>query len=134
MIKGEREWNAHHRTIFALHYFYMNARAIKRELQTLVSGTSGASYDAVIKAAANHLRSDARTGPMDSGKFDRKGQEKARLIAFAQQYNLIISEIYEEEFVSSGAEQKVYIQDERHVVKLKILFTMTPGKIIFIIF
>ena len=97
----------------------MDVKQVKYELQNIVQGTSGASYDALIQAVAGHLRSGTRTGPKDSGKFKNKEQEAARLIDFAKQNGLLIERIPEERFVSSGAEQRVYIvEDGRRVLKL----------------
>ena len=57
----------------------MNTKQIKYELQNLISGKSGASYDALIQTVASHLRSGERTSPMAEEKHQNKTQETERL-------------------------------------------------------
>lgn len=68
----------------------MGVKHIKYELQHLISGKSGASYDALIQAVARHLRSGKRASPMAQEKHQNKGQEIAELIAFAEGNGLMI--------------------------------------------
>jgi len=96
----------------------MNIKQIKYELQNLISGKSGASYDALIQAVAGHLRSGKRTSPMAEEKHQNKAQEKEELIDFAKSNNLILENIPEESFIASGAEQKVYFTGGKYVIKL----------------
>lgn len=96
----------------------MNQKQIKNELQTILSGTSSASYDAVIQAVANHIRTSQRASPMAEEKHQNKSKETKSLIEFADQNNLFIDYIDEEKFISEGAEQKVYINDNQYVIKL----------------
>jgi hypothetical protein len=65
----------------------MNIKSIKNELQNILSGTSGYSYDAVIQAVTNHLRTGERTSPMAEGKHENKRKETAKLVTFALPYN-----------------------------------------------
>ena len=62
----------------------MNTKQIKYELQNLISGKSGASYDALIQAVASHLRSGKRASPMAEEKHQNKSQETEELIDFAK--------------------------------------------------
>jgi hypothetical protein len=96
----------------------MNTKQIKHELQNLISGKSGASYDALIQTVAGHLRSGKRTSPMAEEKHQNKAQETKELIDFAKSNNLILGNIPEENFIASGAEQKVYITEGKYVIKL----------------
>ena len=96
----------------------MDAKQIRYELQNLISGKSGASYDALIQTVASHLRSGERTSPMAEEKHQNKAQETEKLIAFAKSNNLIIDDVPEERFIASGAEQKVYITAGKTVIKL----------------
>ena len=82
----------------------MNIKQIKYELQNLISGKSGASYDALIQTVTSHLRSGKRTSPMAEEKHQNKTQETKELIDFAKSNNLIIENIPEEKFIASGAE------------------------------
>jgi len=55
---------------------------------------------------------------MAEEKHENKAQETKVLIDFAKSNNLIIENIPEERFIASGAEQKVYITEEKYVIKL----------------
>lgn len=96
----------------------MDTKQLKYELQNLISGKSGASYDALIQAVANYLRSGKRASPMAQEKHENKVQETERLIEFANTNDLFLEEIPEENFIASGAEQKVYIEEDKFVIKL----------------
>lgn len=87
----------------------MDTKQIKHELQNLISGKSGTSYDALIQTVTHHLRSGKRTSPMAEEKHKNKSKEKEKLIEFAKLNNLILDAIPKERFIASGAEQKVYI-------------------------
>lgn len=96
----------------------MNLKSIKHELQTILSGKSGNSHDAIIQAIAHHLRRGQRTGPVAEAKHQNKTEEKAQLLAFARENELFYDQIDEHKYISEGAEQKVYIKDEQFVLKL----------------
>ncbi len=55
---------------------------------------------------------------MAQGKLTNKEQEATHLIRFAEEYGLRLWEIPEERFISSGAEQRVYIVGDDYVLKL----------------
>ena len=57
----------------------MDTKQIKYELQNLISGKSGASYDALIQTVASHLRRGKRTSPMAKEKHQNKAQETEKL-------------------------------------------------------
>lgn len=96
----------------------MNIKQIKYELQNLVSGKSGSSYDALIQAVARHLRSGKRASPMAQEKHQNKAEETKKLLEYAKRNELLISDIKQEDFISAGAEQKVYIKAGKSVIKL----------------
>lgn len=93
----------------------MDIKQTKYELQNILSGKSSASHDAFIQAAANYLRSGKRTSPMAKEKHENKVKEKEVLIQFAHHNDLFFGDIDESKFISSGAEQKVYIKDSKNV-------------------
>lgn len=95
----------------------MDINEIKYELQNLISGKSGSSHDALIQTTARYLRSGKKTGPMAEEKHQNKRKETKKLIEFAEKNNLLIS-INQNNFISEGAEQKVYIEDDKSVIKL----------------
>jgi len=96
----------------------MSQKETKDELQTILSGKGGASYDAVIQAVASHLRTSQRASPMAEEKHQKRSEETKSLIEFARDNNLFVENINESEYISEGAEQKVYIKDNQYVIKL----------------
>lgn len=96
----------------------MSIKSIKNELQNILSGKSGYSYDAVIQAITRHLRTSQRTSPMAKEKHQNKTKETEKLIDFATKHSLFYYDIDENLYISEGAEQKVYIHDNKYVVKL----------------
>lgn len=63
----------------------MNIKSIKNELQNILSGTSGYSYDAVIQATTNYLRTSQKASPMAERKHENQGEETAKFVAFLQE-------------------------------------------------
>ncbi len=55
---------------------------------------------------------------MAEEKHQSKAKETERLITFATENNLFYSDIEEDKYLSEGAEQKVYIEHGRYVLKL----------------
>ena len=96
----------------------MNLGQIKYELQNILSGKNGNGHDAVIQTIANHLRTSQRTSPVAEEKHQNKTKEAERLLAFAQKNNLIFNAIDEKNYISEGAEQKVYNKGNEYVLKL----------------
>lgn len=96
----------------------MDLKSVKYELQTIISGKSGNSYDALIQTIAHYLRTSQRTGPMAEEKHQNKAEETEKLLTFASENNLFYTDVEEDKYISEGAEQKVYIQNEQFVLKL----------------
>ncbi|MEM9895946.1 MAG: hypothetical protein AAF789_06215, partial [Bacteroidota bacterium] len=96
----------------------MDVENTKYELQNLISGKSGFSYDALIQSVSHYLRSGKASGPMAEEKHKNKPQEEGRLIDFAKSKDILIEQVPLDNFVSQGAEQKVYISGHMHVIKL----------------
>jgi hypothetical protein len=96
----------------------MNFKQTKHELQNIISGKSSSSHDALIQTIASYLRSGKRASPVAKEKHQDKTEETKRLIQFAKKHQLLLNSIDETKFISSGAEQKVYIKDDKHVIKL----------------
>ncbi len=96
----------------------MNFKIIRNELQNILSGTSGYSYDATIKATARYLRRSKRAGPTAEEKHENKPKETAKLIEFAKEQSLFYEVLNENDYISEGAEQKVFIMGDDAVIKL----------------
>ena len=96
----------------------MNTKQAKYELQNILSGKSSSSHDALIQAVASYLRGGNRAGPMAEEKHKNKKAEENKLLVFARKNDLLYDTIDHEKFISSGAEQKVYIKNDQSVIKL----------------
>ncbi|MGF7080999.1 hypothetical protein [Mucilaginibacter sp. UYCu711] len=91
---------------------------VKDELQNIVFGDEQTSSDSRLKKAQNFLRGYAEaSGPIE--KQQRfKDKETAAVISFATKENLFYTtSILPKDFISEGAEQKVYRFDDAHVLK-----------------
>jgi hypothetical protein len=96
----------------------MNLKQIKHELQNVLQGTSGSSHDALIQTAASYIGRDAIAGNLVKGKFKDKAEETEKLIAFANKHNLFLTDLEEDKFISEGAEQRVFIESDKRVLKI----------------
>lgn len=96
----------------------MNFNIIRNELQNILSGTSGSSYDAVIQTIARFLRRSKRASPTAEEKHENKPKETAKLIEYAKEHGLFYAVLNEDDYISEGAEQKVFISGDDAVIKL----------------
>jgi hypothetical protein len=91
--------------------------SIKNELQNLFSGKGKVRFGATIQAVTNYLEKGAQTsGKIEDSKLVKK-QEAEKLEAFISEHGLW-KEVDFDQYVSEGAEQKVYLYDAIHVLKL----------------
>lgn len=96
----------------------MNIKQVKNELQNILSGKSSYSYDATIQTITSYLRTSQKTGYSFARKFQNKQEETENLITFATENNLFYNNIDKRNYISEGAEQKVYIKNQEDVLKL----------------
>ena len=91
---------------------------MKYELQRIISGESQVKFGAIIQTIANYLsRSQSASGLVKEIKHYKK-QEAEALRQFITANNLWFLDINLENYVSEGAEQKVYLKDGKNVIKL----------------
>lgn len=91
---------------------------IKDELQNIILGDEQTGPGSQLKKAQGFLRGYAETSISSKKQQRFKDQETAALIAFAIEENLFYNHpIHSENFISEGAEQKVYKFDDAHVLK-----------------
>ena len=88
------------------------------EIQRIISGKSQIRYGSNIHAAINYLTSSTKTGALDKTNKHFKHEETERLKVYVDNQNLWIKNIDSTHYVSEGAEQKVYLKDNRSVIKL----------------
>lgn len=91
---------------------------MKDELHHIISGKSQVRYGAIIQAIARYLRESTSTGEAIENEKHFKKEETAYLEKYCTQNNLWITGIDLSQYVSKGAEQKVYLKDKKYVVKL----------------
>ena len=91
---------------------------MKHELQNIISGKSHVEHGATIQAIASYLKNGKRTSTLVEKGIHFKKQEEGLIEQFALDNSLWITDINIKNFVSSGAEQLVYLQNERKVLKL----------------
>jgi hypothetical protein len=91
---------------------------MKYELQLIISGKSQVKYGAIIQATASYLeRSQGTSDLVKESKYFKK-QETDRLILYIEKNALWVTNINLDNYVSEGAEQKVYLKDGKTVIKL----------------
>jgi hypothetical protein len=97
----------------------MNYKAIKDEIQNIIYGKSRNSQKTLIRTVADYLRASERTSTLVKKDKQYKQEETKKLIEFCNQNNLWVNEkVNFDLFVSEGAEQKVYIKNNKTVFKL----------------
>ena len=88
------------------------------EIQCIISGKSQVRYGANIQAIIDYLRKGKKSGTLDKTNKHFKREETERLKKYIENQNLWIKNIDLDNYVSEGAEQKVYLKDGRSVFKL----------------
>jgi hypothetical protein len=90
---------------------------LKHELHNVISGKSQIRFGAIIQSIASYLNDGAQTGASIENQKYFKKQETERLENYISKKNLWIV-IDLSQYVSEGAEQKVYLKDTENVLKL----------------
>ena len=91
---------------------------IKRELYDVISGKNQVRYGATIQAVTSYLSESTQSGSKIENPKYFKEEEAKRLETFISKNNLWLNDIDFTQYVSEGAEQKVYLKDSDHVLKL----------------
>ena len=91
---------------------------IKDELQHIILRDEQVGRTSHLKKVQTFLRRHAETGSPAQNQKRFKSEETAELINFARREKLFYEQtISEKDFISSGAEQRVYRMDGTHVIK-----------------
>ncbi|MEZ4723005.1 MAG: hypothetical protein R2813_14110 [Flavobacteriales bacterium] len=91
---------------------------MKNELRNLISGTGEVRNGALIKSAAGYLRGSSIAGHVAQSEKHYKREETKDLVKFIERDNLWVISVNFDNYISEGAEQRVYLEDGRHVLKL----------------
>mgnify|MGYP000700456469 CR=1 FL=1 len=81
---------------------------MKNEVQNIISGKSKVKYGTFIQTILNYLTRSEGTSAMDKNHKHFKVEETERLRKFIDNENLWINTINVDNYLSEGAEQKVY--------------------------
>ncbi len=91
---------------------------MKDDIQDILSGKSKVKHHHLIQTTCSYLKRSQGSGSMAEKQQQNKEQEAKKLILFADQNNLWVENINLDNYVSQGAEQKVFLKDGATVLKL----------------
>ena len=91
---------------------------MKNELQNIISGKSQVRHGDAIQAISRYLRRSESAGREAKESKQIKSEETAIIKQFCDKNGFWITSINLNAFISSGAEQKVYLHNEYRVFKL----------------
>ena len=90
----------------------------KNELKDVLCGASQVKHGTLIQAAARYLKRSQKTSSMAQKSKHFKEEETERLCQWIEEQQLWYRTLDLTQFISSGAEQKVYLKGEKGVIKL----------------
>lgn len=90
----------------------------KHEIQDIISGKGEVRHGKLVQTIASHLGNGARSGPKAENEQQNRKQETKKLIAFITANSLWFEGVPFNQYVSEGAEQRVYLKDTSTVLKL----------------
>ena len=91
---------------------------LKHELYNIISGKSQVSQGTIIQTIAGYLNDGTQSGFNTENSKQIREKEATRLERFATENNLWINDIDFSQYISEGAEQRVYLKDANYVLKL----------------
>lgn len=91
---------------------------IKYELRNVLSGKNPIGSENAIQAIANYLRRSQETSALAQTDKHFKTEETKSLITYIEKNKLWTKTLNFEDYLSQGAEQRVYIKDGKTVYKL----------------
>lgn len=91
---------------------------LKDEIYNVLSGKSEVSLGTTIQSITCYLNNGQKASPTIENEKHLKKQEAEKLENYISKNNLWINDIDFSQYVSEGAEQKVYLRDSEHVLKL----------------
>ncbi|MDP4934320.1 MAG: hypothetical protein NWR30_06380 [Salibacteraceae bacterium] len=91
---------------------------LKNELHNIISGKSQVRFGTTIQTITRYLSDCQKSGTKIEDQKHFRKQETKNLEVFISENKLWISDIDLSQYVSEGAEQRVYLKDSDHVLKL----------------
>ena len=101
---------------------------LKHELHNILSGKSEVRFGTTIQTIASYLKNGETTSRTIESEKHLKNKEAERLENYISQNNLWIKNIDLSQYVSEGAEQKVYLKNSESVLKLNDSIYYTSWK------
>lgn len=101
---------------------------LKYELHNILSGKSEVRFGTIIQTIAHYLKNGEKTSSTVESEKHSKTEETERLKIYITHNNLWIKDIDLSQYVSEGAEQKVYLKDSESVIKLNDSIYYTSWK------
>ena len=92
-------------------------KTMKHELQNVISGKSEVRHGTAIQAISGYLRRSNESGKLAKDSKQYKKQEAQVLRDYIISHSLWIPDILQN-YISEGAEQRVFLYDGKNVVKL----------------
>jgi hypothetical protein len=91
---------------------------LKDEIRAIISGKGEVRYGTAIQAASDYLGNGPQASPKTQIPKQIREKETKKLEEFISEGNLWIEDINFSNFVSQGAEQRVFLKDSDRVIKL----------------
>jgi len=91
---------------------------MKDDIQHILSGTSQVKHHHLIQTTCSYLKGSQGASSMAKDQQQLKEEETTRLIDYIVNQKLWVENINIDNYVSQGAEQKVYLKDGYNVLKL----------------
>ena len=96
----------------------LHIQKLKNELRAVISGKGKVRNGTIIQSAARYLKRSKEAGKMAEKPKQLKKQEAEILKAFISKNNLLLPSLNVKDYISEGAEQKVFLKQGRDVLKL----------------
>lgn len=93
------------------------SKGISYEVQHILSGNGGIGEESLIKTTADYLRASKTASAKGSNKNLWKQEEKLILARYIDNNSLWVDNAWDENYISEGVEQKVYLFDDDNVIK-----------------
>jgi hypothetical protein len=91
---------------------------LKYELHNIISGKSQVRFGTIIQTIASYLNDGSQSGFETENSKQIREKETKKLEVFISEHHLWINNIDFTQYVSEGAEQRVYLKDANYVLKL----------------
>jgi hypothetical protein len=91
---------------------------LKQELYDVISGKSQVRFGTIIQSIASYLAEGSKSSSEIENSKHFKEEETKKLVSYVAENDLWINDIDFTQYVSEGAEQKVYLKNSDHVLKL----------------